>query len=94
MDPLSTRAIVAWCFMHLLAILVAWGTRLATGTRCEALSQLGFLAAMLGVAATACWCCQLALGYSVPSGMTLVGMVLLAVVDLRPTQEQVGRLHC
>jgi hypothetical protein len=93
MEPISIQAVAALAVLHLAAIAAAWTTRLTTGSRMEALSQLGCFAAMIAVGAVGCFCCQLELGLSVPSGVTLVIMVLMAVVDFRPTQEPAGRLH-
>jgi hypothetical protein len=93
MEPISIQAVAALAFLHLAAIAAAWTTRLAVGSRMEALSQLGCLLAMIVVGAVGCFCCQLELGLSVPSGVTLVIMVLMAVLDFRPTQEPAGRLH-
>jgi hypothetical protein len=93
MEPISTPALSAWILVHVGALTIAWGTRLATGSRFELLSQLGFFLAMACVGGVACCFSQLELGLSVPSGVTLVGMVLMAVVDLRPTHEPASRLQ-
>jgi hypothetical protein len=93
MDPISARAIAAWILVHVGALAAAWGTRVAAGSRLESLFQIAFFVAMLCVGAVACMSCQLQLGFSVPSGVTLVLMVLAAVVDFRPTLEPVGRMH-
>lgn len=93
MDPISTRVVAALFLVHCGALVAAWGTRVATGSRLEALSQIAFFAAMVCVGTSGCLCCQLELGLSVPSGVTLVAMVFTAVVDFRPTQEPVGRMQ-
>jgi hypothetical protein len=92
MDPVSVPVVAALILLHAVAIVIAWATRLATGSRLEGLSQLGFFAAMFGIGASALFFCQIEFGFSVPSGITLVAMVLTAVADFRPTQEPVGRL--
>ena len=93
MEPISTQVVAGWVVLHIVALLAAWCTRLASGSSLEGFTQLGFYAAMACVGVVACFCGQLELGFSVPSGITLVAMVLLAVVDFRPTQEPAGRLH-
>jgi hypothetical protein len=91
-DSLSASAIAVLVLLHVAALISAWVTRLTNGSRHESLSQLACFAAMAVVGAAGCFCCQIELGFSLPSGVTLVVMVLTAVVDFRPTQEQVGRL--
>jgi hypothetical protein len=93
MDSLSFQGLTGLVFLHAAALAVAWATRLANGSRLESVLQGGFLLAMFGVAASALFCCQIELGFSIPSGVTLVVMVLAAVADFRPTQEPAGRLH-
>jgi hypothetical protein len=93
MDSLSVGGLSGLISLHAFALAVAWGTRLASGSRVESLMQFGFLLAMFGVAACALFTCQIELGLSMPSGVTLVIMVLAAVADFRPTQEPAGRLH-
>lgn len=93
MEPISVQALAGLILLHLAALAIAWGTRLATGSRVEGISQLSFFVAMFGIAMSACFCCQIELGFSVPSGVTLMVMVLTAVADFRPTQEPAGRLH-
>lgn len=92
-DATSSSTILILAVLHILALVLAWTTRLATGSRHEAISQLACFAAMAGVGAAGCFCCQIELGFSVPSGVTLVAMVLMAVVDFRPTQEPAGRVQ-
>ena len=91
-DPISAKAVAALILLHVSALVIAWCTRLVTGTRWEGLSQLGFFLAMFGIGASACFCCQIEFSFSVPSGVILVAMVLTAVADFRPTQEPAGRL--
>jgi hypothetical protein len=93
MDPTSAPGLAAFILFHVVSLFVAWGTRLADGSRIEGVCQLGFFATMFGIAMSACFCGHIELGFSVPSGVTLVAMVLMAVADFRPTQEPVGRLH-
>ncbi len=93
MDPISIPALAVWIGVHATGLFVAWITRLASGSRLETIAQFGFFTAMGVVGVTACFCCQFQLSFSVPSGITLVVMVLLAIVDFRPTHEPVGRMQ-
>jgi hypothetical protein len=93
MDAITIETQSGLIVVHALALAIAWGTRLANGSRLESLLQFGFLLAMLGVAACGLLCCQIELGFSIPSGVTLIVMVLAAVADFRPTQEPAGLLH-
>jgi len=87
MDPVSIFTVVGWLVLHLGAIASAWGTRIAAGSRAEVPIQLTFLATMLAVGLSAWYCHQLELGLWVPSGITLIAMVLTAVTDFRQYQE-------
>jgi hypothetical protein len=93
MDVLSLGGLSGLLCLHVIALVIAWGTRLTHGSPLEPVLQLGCLLAMAGVAACGLFCCQIELGFSLPSGVTLVVMVLAAVADFRPTQEAVGRFH-
>jgi hypothetical protein len=92
MDPVSVRLIIALAILHAVGLIAAWATRLARSPRIEAISQVSFFAAMGGIGLSACFCCQIELGFSVPSGVTLMAMVLMAVADFRPTHEPAGRI--
>jgi hypothetical protein len=93
MDSLSLSTVTVLALLHVAALFAAWSTRLTNGSRLESLSQLACFAGMIAVGAAGCFCCQIELGFSLPSGVTLVVMVLAAVADFRPTQEPVGRLQ-
>jgi len=87
MIPESVLAIAAFMLLHVGGIACAVGTRIATGSRAESAVQLVFLFAM-GAVGLAAWCCrQHDLGLAIPSQLTLITMVVLAVVDLRRTHE-------
>jgi hypothetical protein len=79
--------IVVWIALHIGALAVAYGTRVAAGSCVEGLTQVVFYAAML-IMALAIWACQQvhdgAWGLSV---VTLIAMVLTAVVDFRKLGE-------
>jgi hypothetical protein len=73
--------------LHVGAIACAWATRVAIGSRAEGAIQLVFLGAMAAVGFTA-WCSyRQVFGLGIPSGVTLIGMVLMAVTDFRRTHE-------
>lgn len=79
----ETASIIVWVALHIAALAIAYGTRVAAGSRVEILSQFAFFAAMLMVA-VAIWACQEThAGAWGLSAITLIGMVLTAVVDFR-----------
>jgi hypothetical protein len=83
MDFGSTLAISGFLALHVGAIACACGTRVATGSRWERSFHWLFLLA-LGAVGTATWYCHSAsLGLGIPSGMTFIAMILVAVIDFR-----------
>ena len=87
--------IVVWVALHIAALAVAYGTRVAAGSCLEILSQFVFLTAMLMVG-FAIWACQqVHPGACGLSAITLIGMVLTAVVDFRKLGEHrsVGQMY-
>jgi Ca2+/H+ antiporter len=93
MEPVTTEVVVSWLVIHLCALACAWGTRLCAGTRAESAMQVLFFTA-LAVVGVAAWFCQhLDQGLWVPSGITLVLMVLTAVSDFRRTHEPARAMH-
>lgn len=83
----TTWPIAGFLVLHLGAIACAVGTRVAVGSRLELAFQFLFLAA-LGAVGVATWYGHSEeLGIGIPSGVTLIAMVLLAVTDLRRTHE-------
>lgn len=87
MSPLAVSALVGFIALHLSAIACACGTRIASGSRVEGLVQSLFLITMTAVGLAMIYCHQHELGLGLPSGATLIAMVLLAVVDCRRTHE-------
>jgi hypothetical protein len=87
MAPLSNPVLLAICVFHLCALACAWGTRLAIDTRAESFMHAAFFAALAAVGAVTWSSHQLVPGLGIPSGATLIAMVLMAVVDFRRTQE-------
>jgi hypothetical protein len=83
MDALSIYAVVVWTGFHLVALMLAWATRLACGSRLESVMQLVFFAAMAGVGGAACVSRYLDVGAWTASSVVFVAMVLTAVVDFR-----------
>jgi hypothetical protein len=87
MDIGSVWATNGFLALHVGAIACACGTRVAVGSRCERSFQGLFLFA-LGAVGMATWFCRSAsLGLGIPSGMTLVAMILVAVTDFRRPHE-------
>jgi hypothetical protein len=76
----------AWIAFHILALGSACGTRIAAGSVLEGLAQLGFFACMAVIGAATFVCQQMEAAW-VWSGITLVLMVILAVVDFRRMLE-------
>ena len=87
--------IVVWVALHITALAVAYGTRVAAGSCLEILSQFVFFAAMLMVALAILACQQVHAGAWGLSAVTLIGMVLTAVVDFRRLGEHrsVGQMY-
>lgn len=87
MSLLSDWQVAGFLVLHFGGIACALGTRVAAGSRLESLFQWLLLPA-LGAVGVATWVCHSEdLGVSLFSGVTLVGMVLLAVTDLRRTHD-------
>lgn len=87
MNSLPAWQVAGFFALHIGAIVSAIGTRVASGTRYEMLFQFLFLPALAAVG-TATWYCHAAeLGIGIPSGITLIAMVLVAVTDVRRTHE-------
>jgi len=85
--------IIVWVALHIAALAVAYGTRVAAGSRVESLTQVIFYAAML-MMGLAIWACQqVHAGAWGLSAITLVAMVLTAVVDFRKLGEHRSMGH-
>ena len=91
MGPISTCALFGILALHVGATACAWGTRIAVNSRAEAPIQLLFLLAMAAVGFTAWHGHRHELGLGIPSGMTLIAMVVMAVSDFRRTHEPAHR---
>jgi hypothetical protein len=89
MDATSLGLVVGWLVLHAGALLWAWATRIALGTRLEVPMQIGFFVAMSGVAGAAWVSKQLDLAIWIVSAVTLMAMVLTAVIDFRRLGEPV-----
>lgn len=93
MDAVPTAFVVSWLLIHGTAIASALGTRISAGSSVEPAVQLLFFAALVAVGATAWYCQHLEHGLWIPSGMTLIAMVLTAVCDFRRTHEPTHAVH-
>jgi FtsH-binding integral membrane protein len=79
--------VVVWIVLHIAALAVAYGTRVAAGSCVESIAQVLFFAAML-MMGLAIWACQqVHAGAWGLSAVTLIAMVLTAVVDFRKLGE-------
>ncbi|HEY4231869.1 MAG TPA: hypothetical protein VGM76_00445 [Lacipirellulaceae bacterium] len=84
---ISSCAVLALIALHLIAVAAAWGTRVSAGSRAEGFVWLAFVLGMVAVGCCAWYCHQPDSGLGLPSGMTVVAMMLLAVVDFSRTHE-------
>jgi hypothetical protein len=89
MDATSFTLFVGWLILHAGALVWAWATRVVLGSWLELPMQIGFFAAMSGVAAAAWVCRQLDLAIWMVSAVTLMAMVLTAVIDFRRQTDPV-----
>ena len=87
MNPIPAWAVISFVVLHFGAIVCAWGTRVAVGSRFELASQSLFLTALVAVGMATWHGHAAATGLGIPSGVTLIAMVLLAVIDFRRTHE-------
>jgi hypothetical protein len=93
LDPAPACLVIGWLLLHISALVAAWGTRVAAGSRLEVPVQLVCFLAMSAVG-TAAWIgCHHESSLSILSGITLVAMVVTAVVDFRRTHEIHPLLH-
>ena len=90
MTSLPAWEITGFLALHLGAIVCALGTRIAAGSRYELLFQFLFLPTLAAVGAATWYCHSASLGIGIPSGATLISMILVAVTDLRRTHEPVA----
>jgi hypothetical protein len=79
--------IIGWIVVHIAALVTAYGTRVAAGSRLESVLQILFYAALLIIGAALWVCQQTQAGAWGLSAITLIAMVLTAVVDFRKFGE-------
>jgi hypothetical protein len=91
----ETTWIAVWIALHIAALGVAYGTRVAAGSSLELLSQFVFFATMLLMGVTVWLCQQSHAGAWGLSAVTLIAMVITAVVDFRRLGEHrsAGQLY-
>ena len=87
MDSASVGVVVGWIVLHALALALAWGTRVASGSRVETAMQFAFLAAMAAIGSAALVGRHVDIDVWPASAVTLMAMVLMAVIDLSRTSE-------
>ena len=87
MESASAGIIVGWFVLHALALALAWGTRLAAGSRIEFLMQLTFLAVMAAIGGAALVGQRVDIEIWPVSAVVLMVMVLMAVIDFRRLGE-------
>jgi len=83
------------CFvaLHLGAIACALGTRIAAGSRFESLFHFLFLPLLAAIGLATWFGHSEALGIGIPSGITFMAMILVAVVDCRRTHDPAAVHH-
>jgi hypothetical protein len=87
MDAAYAWIVCAWIALHVAALIAAYFTRVAAGSRHENLSQLVCFGAM-AIIGVAVWISQEThAGAWGLSAATLMGMVLTAVVDFRKLHD-------
>ncbi|MCC7474525.1 MAG: hypothetical protein IT425_03960 [Pirellulales bacterium] len=87
MDAPQLWLLLIWIALHLAALLAAFGTRIAIGSRIESLAQFICLVAMALIGVLAWVAQQTQSGSWGLSAGTLMAMVLTAVVDFRRLHE-------
>ncbi len=87
MDAGSEMFVFGWIALHVSALAAACGTRLSVGSRVESFMHLMFFASMAAVGLAAWICHRQAVGSWGLSGITLIAMVIMAVIDLRRFSE-------
>jgi hypothetical protein len=96
MNPVSVGALAGWITLHVGALTLAWATRVSLGSRLEPAMQASFFSMMAALGAAAWICRQIEIEIWPASAVTLIGMVLMAVIDLRrvgdaaPNQDAIG----
>ena len=90
MESAPVSAVIAWLVLHVGALAFAWGTRVVAGSRLEVAMQSGFFAIMAAVGASAWVCREIDIEIWPASGVTLMAMVVMAVIDLRRLGESVA----
>lgn len=87
MEVTHVWIVFAWISLHLAALLAAYGTRVAAGSRLENLTHFVCLALMAVIGAAIWISQQTQAGSWGLSATTLMAMVLTAVVDFRKWHE-------
>jgi hypothetical protein len=93
MESASAGVLVGWLVLHALALALAWGTRVATGSRMEFALQLAFFASMAAIGCAALVGQQVDIEIWPVSAVILMAMVLMAVIDLRRLGETVQTVN-
>ena len=83
MERLYLCAVLGWLLLHVAAIVSAWATRVASGSRIESAMQACFFALMSGVAAATWIGREINIEIWPASALTLIAMVVAAVIDFR-----------
>lgn len=79
--------------LHLGAIVCAIATRIAADSRFEAFFHFLFLPSLAAIGIATWLGHSEALGIGIPSGITFMAMILVAVVDCRRTHDPAAAQH-
>jgi uncharacterized membrane protein len=87
MESASAGVVVGWLVLHALALALAWGTRVVTGSRMEIAMQLAYFVVMAAIGGAAMVGQRVDIEIWPVSAVILMAMVLMAVIDLRRAGE-------
>ena len=87
MESASAGIVVGWLVLHALALALAWGTRVASGSRMEFAMQMTFFVVMAAIGGAALVGQRVDIEIWPVSAVILMAMVLMAVIDFRRVGE-------
>lgn len=93
MNPSDDLEFAGFLALHLGAIACALGTRIAAGTRWEGLFHFLFLPSLAAIGIATWFGHSKELGIGIPSGLTFMAMILVAVIDFRRPHEPSSAAH-
>ena len=85
MDFTQNLLVFSWILLHVGALVAAWATRVLSGSRAESICQVAFFGLFCCLSGAAWLGHQTEMGLWIPSGATMVAMLIMAVADVRTT---------